>query len=64
MAQKYITADGTEVTILSNGESAYIYVYLDDSFFVEHIYGLEACEITDDDLNYIADYLKYSVIGD
>lgn len=62
--RNYVTADGTEVTILSNGTSAYIYVYLNDSFFVEHIYGLETCEITDDDLNYIADYLKYSVIGD
>lgn len=59
-----VTADGTEVTILSNGTAAYIYVYLEESFFVEHIYGLETCEITDDDLNYIADYLKYSVIGD
>lgn len=63
-SRNYVTADGTEVTILSNGTSAYIYVYLNDSFFVEHIYGLEECQITDDDLNYIADYLKYSVIGD
>ena len=63
-SRNYMTADGTEVTILSNGTSAYIYVYLDDSFFVEHIYGLETCEITEEDLNYIADYLKYSVIGD
>ena len=63
-SRTYMTADGTEVTILSNGTSAYIYVYLDDSFFVEHIYGVDKCDITDDDLNYIADYLKYSVIGD
>lgn len=63
-SRQYATADGTEVTILSNGTSAYIYVYLNDSFFVEHIYGLEECAITDDDLNYIADYLKYSAIGD
>ena len=62
-SRQYMTADGTEVTILSNGTSAYIYVYLNDSFFVEHIYGIEQCDITDDDLNYIADYLKYSVIG-
>lgn len=63
-SRQYVAADGTEVTILSNGTSAYIYVYLNDSFFVEHIYGLEECDITDDDLDYIADYLKYSVIGD
>ena len=63
-SRNYVTADSTEMTILSNGTSAYIYVYLNDSFFVEHIYGLEECDITDEDLNYIADYLKYSVIGD
>jgi len=62
-SRNYVTTDGTEVTVLSNRTSAYIYVYLEDSFFVEHIYGLEECDITDDDLNYIADYLKYSVIG-
>lgn len=63
VSRQYVTADGTEVTILSNGTTAYIYVYLEDSFFVEHIYGMDKCNITDDDLNYIADYLKYSVIG-
>ena len=62
-SRQYMTADGTEVTILSDGTSAYIYVYLEDSFFVEHIYGVDKCDITDDDLNYIADYLRYSVIG-
>ena len=53
--------DGTEVTILSNGADAYIYVYLENSFFAEHV----TCEagLTDADLDAIADTLQYSLIG-
>lgn len=57
----HTTPDGTEVTILSNGADAYIYVYLENSFFAEHI----TCEagLTDADLDAIADGLQYSLIG-
>ncbi len=56
--------DGTEVTILSNGDEAYLYVYLENSFFTEAIntiFGEPG--ITDADLDYIADNINYSVIG-
>ena len=57
----HTTPDGTEVTILSNGADAYIYVYLENSFFAERV----TCEagLTDADLDAIADGLQYSLIG-
>ena len=57
----YTTADGTEVTILSNGSSAYIYVYLENSFFAEHINGTSS--LSDADLNAVADMINYSLIS-
>lgn len=60
-ARSHTAPDGTELTILSNGNSAYIYVYLENSFFAEYISG--AFTLTDADLNYIADYINYSLIG-
>lgn len=57
----YTTADGTEVTILSNGSSAYIYVYLENSFFAEHINGTNS--LSDADLNAVADMINYSLIS-
>lgn len=62
--------DGTELTILSNGNEAYIYAYLENSFFTEHIEPwtrdneLRAeLVLTYTDLDYIADCINYSVIG-
>lgn len=61
-AQRSHTApDGTELTILSNGSNAYIYVYLENSFFAMHIRSEKG--ITEEDVNYIADTLNYSLIG-
>lgn len=68
-ARTHVCPDGTEVTILSNGgDEAYIYVYLENSFFAENIdstgpiiTGKDA--LTDADLDYIADNINYSVIG-
>lgn len=53
--------DGTELTILQGGNEAFLYVYLNDSFFEEHI----TCEspLTDADVDYAADALVYSNIG-
>lgn len=53
--------DGTEVTLLQDGGQAFLYVYLDNSFFEESIQG--PADMTDEDLDYIADYLIYSNIG-
>ena len=53
--------DGTELSILSNGRDAYIYVYLENSFFAMHVHSEEG--VTEEDVNYIADTLKYSLIG-
>ena len=53
--------DGTEVTILRSGEKAFLYVYLENSFFNEEIHGGPA--LTDADLDAIADAICYSHIG-
>ena len=53
--------DGTELTLLQDGGQAFLYVYLDDSFFEESIQGPD--DMTDADLDFIADYLIYSNIG-
>ena len=56
--------DGTELTILSNGQEAYIYAWLENSFFAEHVNGgLIEVELTDEALDDIADMLIYSRIG-
>lgn len=54
--------DGTSVTILSDGSEAFIYVYLENSFFAEHVRRAGAA-LTDADIDYIADNINYSVIG-
>lgn len=59
--RSHTTPDGTELTILSNGINAYIYVYLENSFFAMHIRSEKG--ITEEDVNYIADGLNYSLIG-
>lgn len=60
----YTAADGTEVTILSDGRNAYIYVYLENSFFVERV-SVPGSPFTlnDSELNAIADCIIYSRIG-
>lgn len=63
-ARSHTAPDGTELTILSNGREAYIYAWLENSFFAEHVNGeLEDVELTDETLNAIADTLIYSRIG-
>ncbi len=57
----YQTADGTEVTILSHEDSAYLYVYLEHSFFAMHISAQKT--LTETELNAIADGLNYSLMG-
>ena len=59
--RSHIAPDGTEVCILRNGGSAYLYVYLDRSFFCEHVEG--AAALSDADLDAIADAICYSNIG-
>ena len=53
--------DGTEVTILRQGNDAFFYVYLPNSFFEVHVGPAEA--LTDADLDAIADSVRYSVIA-
>ena len=53
--------DGTVVTILRGGNQAFLYAYLDNSFFEEEISGSEG--MTDADLDFIADFLNYQNIG-
>lgn len=61
-AQRSHTApDGTKLSILSNGRDAYIYVYLENSFFAMHVHSEEG--VTEEDMDYIADTLNYSLIG-
>lgn len=72
--RSYTASDGTELTILSNGRDAYIYVYLDNSYVVDAVsidpvmtedeVNLTAdAVLADSDLDYIADYINYSLIG-
>lgn len=60
-SRQYTAADGTVLTILENGREAYIYAFLENSFFAEHIGTAES--MTQEDVNYVADYLIYSLIG-
>lgn len=53
--------DGTELNILFNGSKAYIYVYLENSFFTVSVRGADS--MTQEDVDYIADTLNYSLIG-
>ena len=59
--RSHVCPDGTEVTILRNGNRAFIYVYLPESFFNEEIQG--APGMSDADLDAIADAICYSNIG-
>ena len=59
--RRHTAPDGTELTILSNGSDAYIYVYLEDSFFAMHVYGEGS--LSDADVDYAADAINYSNIG-
>lgn len=60
--RSYTASDGTELTILENGKSAYIYTYLENSYFVEQIEPMDG-QIKAEDIDYIADFLNYSLIG-
>ena len=53
--------DGTELTILQGENEAFLYVYLNDSFFEEHI----TCDspLSDADVDLAADALIYANIG-
>ena len=59
--RSHIAPDGTEICILRSGDAAYLYVYLDRSFFCEHVAG--ASNMSDADLDAIADAICYSNIG-
>lgn len=60
-ARSHTAPDGTELTILSNGQEAYIYAWLENSFFAERVSS--DIELTDEVLDDIADTLIYSRIG-
>ncbi len=60
-ARSHTAPDGTELTILSDGQRAYIYAWLEDSFFAERVSS--DIELTDEVLDDIADTLIYSRIG-
>ncbi len=59
--RSHTAPDGTELTVLQGENEAFLYVYLNDSFFEEHI----TCEssLTDADVDLAADALIYSNIG-
>lgn len=53
--------DGTELTILQKGSEAFLYVYLEQSFFEMHI--TSDSNLSDADVDAVADNLNYSNIG-
>jgi len=59
--QNHTAPDGTELTILSNGKDAYIFAWLENSFYAQHVWGDNG--IDDADLEYVADFINYSLIG-
>ena len=61
--QSYTAADGTELTVLSNGEHTYVYAFLDDAFFTVNAWVDLGEVMTQEDINYIADFFNYSLIG-
>lgn len=64
--ENYVTADGTEVLIRSDVQggsiqSAYIYVYLEKSFFAQQLTCKEG--LTEADIHYVADSIRYKLIN-
>ncbi len=53
--------DGTELAIMQKGNEAFIYVYLEDSFFEMHVECDRA--LSNEDVDAVADNLNYSKIG-
>ena len=62
-SREYTTADGTVLSVLENGTEAYLYVFLENSFFAQHIYAMDSSPITQEDVNHVADYLNYHLIS-
>lgn len=60
-ARTHMSPDGTEVTILRSEADAYIYAWLEGSFFAEHV--RRADDLSDEDMDCIADMIIYSNIG-
>lgn len=61
-SRTHTAPDGTELTVMSDGEEAYFYVFLDNSYFAAHISGARS-PMTDADVDAIIDSLNYSVIS-
>ena len=61
LTRTYTALDGTELTIMQKGNEAFLYVYLEESFYEMHM----QCDTTlsDEDVNRIADNLNYHNIG-
>lgn len=59
-SREYTTSDGTVLTILENGSEAYIYAFLENSFFAQRI---GTANMTAEDVNCVADMINYSLIG-
>jgi len=62
-SREYTTADGTVLSVLENSTEAYLYVFLENSFFAQHIYAMDSSPITQEDVNHVADYLNYHLIS-
>ena len=60
-ARTHTAPDGTELTILQSGNEAFLYAYLADSFFEEHITAEQ--DLTEAKVDAAADFLIYSNIG-
>lgn len=56
------SSDGTELTVINAGEAAFIYTFLENSYFTMRIDG-NGEALSDGDIDSIVDMLDYSVIG-
>lgn len=59
-SREYTAADGTVLTIMENGSEAFIYAFLENSFYAQHI---GSGDMTVEDVNCVADMINYSLIG-
>lgn len=62
-ARTHTAPDGTELTVLSSGKTAYFYAWLEDSYFAGRIGGLEGTADADAAADVVIDAIAFTHIG-
>ena len=61
VSRTHIAPDGTELTILRGGVHGFVYAFLPNAYFCQYFRGAE--ELTDAELDALADRLDYGALG-